>query len=54
MDLPEAIARLVEGATLTETEMESVIGQLMHGQATPAQIAGLLVALRMKGPSSSR
>lgn len=51
MDLREAIARLVEGATLTETEMESVVGQLMRGQATPAQIAGLLVALRMKGES---
>jgi len=49
MDVREAIARLVDGATLTETEMESVVSQLMHGQVTPAQIAGLLVALRMKG-----
>lgn len=49
MDLREAIARLVEGATLSEADMQSVVGKLMHGEATPAQIAGLLVALRMKG-----
>jgi anthranilate phosphoribosyltransferase len=35
--------------SLTEGEMEAVFRQLMGGVATPAQIAGLLVALRMKG-----
>jgi len=49
MEVRGAIARLVEGANLTEREMESIVGQLMHGEATPAQIAGLLIALRMKG-----
>src|ERR1035437_81648 len=35
--------------SLCATEMEAVFRQLMEGAATPAQIAGLLVALRMKG-----
>lgn len=49
MDVRAAIARLVEGVSLTDTEMEDVIRVLMTGEATPAQIAGLLIALRMKG-----
>ncbi len=49
MDVRDAIARLVEGASLAEGEMEEVITRLMRGDATPAQIGGLLVALRMKG-----
>jgi anthranilate phosphoribosyltransferase len=49
MDVREAIARLVEGVSLAEAEMEAVVTELMHGEATPAQIAGLLIALRMKG-----
>jgi len=39
----------VGGGSLTEAEMEAVMGELINGTATPAQIAGLLVALRMKG-----
>ena len=49
MDIRSAIARVVSGAALSELEMEAVIGQVMSGAATPAQIAGLLVGLRMKG-----
>lgn len=51
MDVRQAIARLVEGGSLAEAEMEEVTRQLMAGEATPAQIGGLLVALRMKGES---
>jgi len=44
-----AVARVAARAALTESEMEVVMGQLMDGTATPAQIGGLLIALRMKG-----
>jgi anthranilate phosphoribosyltransferase len=49
MDVRGAIARVVSGAALSASEMEAVIGQVMSGVATPAQIAGLLIGLRMKG-----
>ncbi len=45
----EAITKLVDGANLTETESEAVMEEIMTGQATPAQIASYLTALRMKG-----
>ena len=51
MDIRTALARAVAGASLSAAEMEAVMGQLMHGEATPAQIGGWLVALRMKGES---
>lgn len=45
----EAIARLVEGGSLTAEEAAAVMGEIMEGQATPAQIGALVTALRMKG-----
>ena len=45
----EAIARLLERKSLGVEEAEGVMGEIMHGEATPAQIAGYLTALRMKG-----
>ncbi len=47
----EAIAKAVGGAHLSEEEMVAVMDQVMEGQATPAQIGALLVALRLKGES---
>jgi len=44
-----AIARVVDRHDLTRVEMADVIGQIMDGNATAAQIGGLLVALRVKG-----
>jgi len=44
-----AIARIVEQINLTEGEMIEVMGQIMSGEATPAQIAAFITALRMKG-----
>jgi anthranilate phosphoribosyltransferase len=44
-----AIARIVEQVNLTEGEMIEVMGQIMSGEATPAQIASFITALRMKG-----
>jgi anthranilate phosphoribosyltransferase len=46
-----AINRALAGGDLSRTEMAEVIGQIMDGGATPAQIGGLLVALRAKGES---
>lgn len=49
MDIKEAIAHLLESRDLTEAGAEAVMEQIMTGQATPAQIGGFLIALRMKG-----
>ena len=45
----DAIAALVDGRDLTEAEAASCMEELMTGEATPAQIAAFLVALRLKG-----
>jgi anthranilate phosphoribosyltransferase len=45
----EAIARLVEGASLDEEEMRSVVDEIMAGTTTPAQIGAFLALLRRKG-----
>jgi anthranilate phosphoribosyltransferase len=45
----EAIATVVAGKDLTETEAAGVMQELMSEQATPSQAAALLIALRMKG-----
>jgi anthranilate phosphoribosyltransferase len=47
--MQDSIARVVAGRSLGEEEMRAVMGTIMDGQATPAQIASLLTALRMKG-----
>lgn len=44
-----AIGRVVEGETLSRAEMEDVMREIMRGQSAPEEIAGLLVALRMRG-----
>lgn len=49
MDIKEAIAKVVERHDLTSEEMTAAMRLIMTGGATPAQIAGFLVALRMKG-----
>lgn len=49
MDLPSAIGRVVERGDLSADEMAQVVGAIMDGQATPAQIGALMVAMRMKG-----
>jgi anthranilate phosphoribosyltransferase len=44
-----AVAAIVEGRTLTVDEARLAMGAVMDGLATPAQLAALLVALRMRG-----
>ena len=50
-DLKPALARLATGATLSEVEAEHAFDIIMSGEATPAQIGGLLMALRVRGES---
>jgi anthranilate phosphoribosyltransferase len=44
-----AVAAVVDGKTLTMDEARGAMGSVMDGDATPAQLAALLVALRMRG-----
>ena len=46
---PALIGALVKGETLTSDEAAWAMNEIMEGAATPAQIAGFGVALRMKG-----
>jgi anthranilate phosphoribosyltransferase len=46
----EAIGAIVnEGRSLSEEEAAAVMEEIMSGEATPAQLAAFLVALRLKG-----
>ncbi len=49
MNIREALARLVAREDLSGEQMRAVMQQVMTGEATPSQIGGFLVALRMKG-----
>ncbi len=49
MDMSSAIRAVTERRDLTQEEMQSVMNTIMTGEATPAQIGGFLVGLRMKG-----
>ena len=49
MDIATAIASVVERRDLSASDMEAVMRSIMTGQATPAQIGGFLIGLRMKG-----
>lgn len=51
MDIKEALARVVEQIDLSRDEMVEVMRQVMSGQCSESQIAGFLVALRMKSES---
>src|SRR3972149_2052954 len=47
--IQQAIGKLVQNQHLSAGEAEQVMDQIMTGEATPAQIGGYLVALRMAG-----
>lgn len=51
MDIKQALPILVNQQNLCHADMVAVIRQIMSGNATEAQIAGFLVALRCKGES---
>ena len=44
-----ALASVVEGKRLSMDEARAAMGSVMDGEATPAQLAALLVSLRMRG-----
>ncbi len=49
MHIQAAIAALIDGESLSAEAMIDVMRQVMSGQASDVQIAGFLVALRIKG-----
>ncbi len=51
MDMQAAIRRVTERQDLDAEEMHDVMQLIMTGQATPSQIGGFLIGLRMKGES---
>ena len=48
---PGVLTGILAGTSLTAGQAEVVLGQVLAGQAAPAQIAALAVALRAKGES---
>ena len=51
MTIAEAIEQLLAGTPLTRAQARNVMDQVMAGEATPVQVAGVLIALRAKGES---
>jgi anthranilate phosphoribosyltransferase len=49
INLKPILARLAVGESLSDVEAEDAFGTIMAGEATPAQIAGLLMAMRVRG-----
>ena len=50
--ITDFIQKMIEHVDLTETEARQAMQEIMAGQATDAQIAGFLTALRMKGETA--
>jgi len=49
MKIQQALERLLNKDDLSSEQMSAVMQQVMTGEASPAQIGGFLIALRMKG-----
>ena len=49
LDIPAALAAVLDDKDLSADDMQHVMRLIMTGEATPAQIGGFLVGLRMKG-----
>ncbi|PTQ90059.1 anthranilate phosphoribosyltransferase [Agitococcus lubricus] len=49
MDIKQALAQLINRQHLSTESMQTVMRAIMTGECTTAQIAGFMVALRMKG-----
>ena len=48
----DGLRRLLDGESLSRAQAREVMGSVMRGEATPAQIGGFLVALRLKGETA--
>ena len=53
MNYSQTLTQLIERRDLTHNDMLDLMQHIMSGQLTPAQIAAVLVALRVKGESIS-
>ncbi len=51
MTYKQTLEQILAGQDLSHAEMLAVMQQVMGGELTPAQIAGLVIALRVKGES---
>jgi len=49
MDIRQALALVADGRDLSLEDMQAVMGQIMSGEATDAQIGAFLMGLRLKG-----
>lgn len=49
---PTVLSGLIDGRDLSVDEARWAMGQIMSGEATPVQTAGLLMALRVKGETA--
>jgi anthranilate phosphoribosyltransferase len=50
--IQKALAELLEGRDLSQEDAREVMRSIMAGEATPGQIGGFLVALRLKGETA--
>jgi len=53
MNIRQAIAHVTSRKDLTADQIAAVFTEIMEGAATPAQIGGLLIGLRMKGETAA-
>src|SRR5262249_4382751 len=51
--IQQALHHVLDGRDLSRDETREVMGEIMAGEATPAQIGGFLVALRAKGETAN-
>ncbi len=49
MNIQDALAKIVEGESLNQTQAAGIFNIIMSGEATPAQIGAFLAAMRVKG-----
>jgi anthranilate phosphoribosyltransferase len=49
LPIRDALGLVVTGTSLSAADMAAVVGQIMDGHASPAQVGALLAAMRMKG-----
>ncbi len=50
--IQDALHDLLDGLSLDRAQARAVMNEIMHGEATPGQIGGFLVALRAKGETA--
>ena len=50
--IQDALQQLLDGRDLSREQARAVMGAIMSGETTPAQIGGFLIALRVKGETA--